>query len=362
MRRHAKFRPAAGPRAGLRARLQFSRLLKLPEAALADEVRRLEGSDLFRRLVDLGVVVQETSAVRLAARRSAGYELRGSADGLGDLLDPGGDLARLMTRLGQDMFEDEFLRGEPRSDAERALRCGISKDEARRLRELVDRLYVQEELGARPQEAPTARLSAVAGIAVEAGRPVLAFFHREIWKSRYRVDDRRRDDFLSALPHGEARRVGALLRKLQMIDRRKTTLYGLLEFVIEAQAEYFLTRDPLRRRPLSQREAAARLGVCASVMSRLVSNKAVELPWGVDVPLKELLPSRKTVLRDRLGELAADRPGLSAAQLARELEARFGVRLSRQSISLYRIESGLSPRQPGCSSLTEVRPTAAVAA
>ena len=34
----------------------------------------------------------------------------------------------------------------------------------------------------------------MAGIAVDEGRPTLGFFHREVWKGRYRVDEEMMDE------------------------------------------------------------------------------------------------------------------------------------------------------------------------
>lgn len=331
-------------RAALRGRIKFARLLELPERDLAMKVGEIERAPLFRRLVDAGVLsLAPYPAARFAARRFAGYELRGSSSSSTEALQGDGEAVGLISRIGRDRFEECFLRDAPLSDAERAGRCGIGEDQVRMLRGLVDRLYIQAEFSSAPEAAaPKEVFSSVAGVVVEEGRPALAFFHREIWRGRYRVDDALRKSLLAGLVPAEARRTEALLRDLELLDRRKSTLYRVLEILLETQREYLVSGAPEKRRPFTQRALAMRVGVCPSVINRLVSNKAIELPWGLETPLRTLLPSRKTILRDRLFALSTARPQLKDEGLGAEVERLYGACLSRQSISRYRRELGIS--------------------
>lgn len=81
-----------------------------------------------------------------------------------------------------------------------------------------------------------------------------------------------------------------------------------------------------------------------SVLNRLISNKSVRLPWGLEAPLKALIPSAKTLLRDRLHDLALSHPGSSDENLRKLMERLHGARLSRRSIAQYRQDLGLGAR------------------
>lgn len=319
-------------------------MLEATDPEIQDRVLNIETTPLFGRLVESGAVsINPYSAARFAARRFAGYHLRAGSDEAGVLLDGRGDLVELMTSLGADVFRDEFLTANPRPEAEVALRCGFDQAQVRKLREFVDSLYIREEFLAR--EAPVAKVySTVAAFVIEGARPCFGFFNREIWKGRYRIDERRRDDLLRELAPTDREHARELMRALAMIDRRKTTLYAVLEHLLEAQREYLLSGDIGRRQAVSQRDTASRVGVCPSVINRLIGNKAVELPWGIEIPLKALFPTRKSVLRDKVYELAEDYPNLSDGTLRDLVSIRLGVALSRRSISDYRRESGGSRR------------------
>ena len=333
-------RASVATRAGVRGALKLARLLEAPESEIERRVKELEADPRFARLLSSGAVAVEPYRAGFASRRG-GWGVSTATDGLGELLEP--SLIALMRRVGAETFESVFLHAEAASDEARASEAGISLDEARRLRELVDRLYVREELetpSAAP--APEKTYSVVAGVDVEDGRPALGFFSREIWKGRYRV----REAELLALKRStgapEWRRLESLVKQLEFVDRRKSTLYRALEELVKAQAEFLSTGEPSKRRPFTQRELASRLGVDAGSLNRLISNKAVRLPWGLEAPLKTLVPSAKTVLRDRLSELAQERPSDSDERLRCELHERFGARLSRRSVAQYRLEIGLA--------------------
>jgi hypothetical protein len=262
-------------------------------------------------------------------------------------LDGKSGLARLIKRIGRERFEEVFLRDSPLSDQEASRLCGITSKQAGKIHELINSLYVQAEFERTSgSDAPVPVYSAVAGIEIENGCPALAFFHRDVWKGRYEIDRDQQDRFAAALPPGQARNVKRLLSKLELIERRKTTLYSTLEQVLDSQMEYLLTGEPSRRVPLTQKKVAMRLEVSPSVLNRLVANKSIRLPWGLEAPLKVLMPSAKSLLLDHLHDLAMNHPNMPDVELRLELQRLCGVQLSRRSVAQYRSDLGLGSR--GC--------------
>lgn len=338
-----RLRLGAKSSARVLGQMKLARLLELPERDLERRVRVIEAGETFRSLRDAGVIALEAPPhARFAARRFAGHGMRTSGEGLPELIDGKGDLAQLMMRVGQELFQECFLGETTLPDERRARLCGLTLDEVRRLREYVDRLYVQEHFeSASPTAAPEKTFSAVAGIAIEDGKPILSFFHREIWNKRYRVDAEKQKAWLGALAAKAARQADSLLRELEFIDRRKTTLYRVLEALIVAQVDFLASSDPERRLPLTQKNIADRLDIAPSVLNRLIANKCVELPWGLESPLASFVPSRKSLLLGRLHELARENPSLSDEGLRAALKKSCSVELSRRSIAQYRKELGL---------------------
>ncbi len=182
---------------------------------------------------------------------------------------------------------------------------------------------------------------------MDGKRPVLAFFNREIWKGRYKIDAEMREHLLTTLPKKDAKLLKKFLGELELLDRRKTTLYRVLEALIQDQENFFVSGDPAQRQPLTQREVSRKLEIDPSVLNRLISNKSIELPWGLEAPIKMLMPSRKSLLKDRLYDLIQEQPGATAEVLSKRLHRLYGTKLSESSIVQYRAElrSGNGRRQ-----------------
>lgn len=323
--------------------LKMAHLAGMSEEEFEKYLKKMAGGRVFQLLKTFGVInLVEFPAARYAARQYAGYGLKLSGGDLPELADGNGDLVELIQGVGQEKFEACFLKDAVMSDIERAEECDITLKDAERLRDFVNKAFIQAEFeGA--VEAPAAKVySAVAGIEVKDGEPLLGFFHREIWKGRYKVDGDKLAQLLPGLEPAERNRVEKMLRKIEFADKRKTTLYRTLEILISVQAEYLTSGEPGRRRPLSQKTLAKNLEVDASVINRLVSNKSIQMPWGMEAPISVLLPTSKAVNLERLYAIAAEKPELSDEKLRVELKTRHGVDLSRRSVAQYRKDLSLA--------------------
>ncbi len=323
--------------------LKMAHMAEMPEEEFGKLLKELEGNRYFRLLKASGAInLAEFPSARYAARRYAGYGLRSSCGDLPVLTDGKGDLIRLIQGIGQEKFEVYFLRDAPMSDIERAEECSISVKDSERLRDFVNRVYMQVEFEG-VVEAPVSKVfSAVAGIQIENRVPVLAFFHREIWKGRYKVDGDKLSELLRGMPDSERAGVEKVLKRVEFADKRKTTLYRALEILISTQADYLLSGEPERRLPFLQKTLAKNLGVDISVLNRLISNKSLQMPWGTEAPMSVLLPSPKKINLARVYALAVENPGLSDEGLSVELKVQYGIELSRRSVAQYRKDLALS--------------------
>lgn len=329
----------AGPRPALRAAIRFAALLEQPENELARRIAQLEAEPLFRRLLDARAVRVESFYRRFVGGKIAGPAERSVSADLPEGLSSDPKLIEAIGRIGEERFRGCFLEDGQLSDAERAKLCEITEATAAAIRALVDQMHVESEFVGVGATAPVHEApAAIAAVEIETSRPVLAFFNREIWRGRYHVDPELVAQLIAQADRSEAVQIRRLIHDLREIDRRKTMLYQLLELALEKQARYLRSGKLEQRRPLTQREAADRLGISPSVVNRLISNRAIRMPWGRDIPLKVLLPSRKEILRDQLWEVLSEFPKLRDHQLRDEVWRRFGARVSRQTIWQYRRE------------------------
>ena len=341
-----RFKTAPSVRHSVQAGIKLARLLELSEEDFASRIRELEANEFFKTLLDFKVVsVTPFGNTRFASRYFARWGVSTASDGI-PALDERGDLALLLKKVGQTCFEEYFLQEGRLTDIDRARLCEITVKEAARLRDLVNSLYVQAEFdGSAGNATPSKTYSTVAGVMLEGGKPALAFFNREIWKGRYRIDEDKQRQLLDLMPAAEAKRMERLLRDLELLEKRKTTLYRLLEFLLESQAKFFISGDPDKRLPLTQKSVSEKMDVLPSVLNRLISNKSIELPWGLEAPLKTLFPSRKSMLRDCLLDLIREYPSSTDQELCALIDRMYGAKLSCRSIAQYRADLGVGNRR-----------------
>ena len=324
--------------------LKLAHMSEMPEEEFEELLKDIEKSKTFKLLKASGAIgVLEFSNARYSARNFAGYNLKLSSGSLPELADGKGDMVCLMQGIGQEKFEELFLKDVNLNDTQRAEKSGISIEDAARLRDFVNKIFIQSEFESVSAPAPEKVFSSVAGIEIEDGEPFISFFNREIWKGRSKINEDKLDGFLDSVSKAEKIKAEKILKRLEFAEKRKTSLYKALEILMNIQSDYLLSGEPVKRRPLSQKTLAKNLEIDKSVLNRLVSNKSIQLPWGMEAPMATLLPSSKEINKERLGFLIEVNPDLSAEKMRLKFKEHYGVELSRRSIAQYikEINSGL---------------------
>ncbi|MEA3307257.1 MAG: hypothetical protein U9Q34_05695 [Elusimicrobiota bacterium] len=323
--------------------LKLAHMSEMPEEEFEELLKDIEKSKTFKLLKASGAIgILEFSNARYSARNFAGYNVKLSSGNLPELADGKGDMVCLMQSIGQEKFEELFLKDVNLDDAQRAEEAGISIEDAARLRDFVNKIFIQSEFEDIKAPLPEKVFSSVAGIEIEDGEPIVSFFNREIWKGRSKINEEKLEGFLNSVSESEKNKVKNVLKRLEFAEKRKTSLYKALEILMNIQSDYLLSGEAVKRRPLSQKTLAKNLEIDKSVLNRLVSNKSIQLPWGMEAPMAVLLPSSKEINKERLSFLIEEEPGLSAEKMRLEFKTHYGVDLSRRSIAQYIKELNLA--------------------
>ncbi|MGG1518820.1 RNA polymerase factor sigma-54 [Paenibacillus oryzisoli] len=140
---------------------------------------------------------------------------------------------------------------------------------------------------------------------------------------------------------------------LRSLEQRRDTILRVAWAIAEEQADY-LRQGPAGLKPLTLREIADQLGLHESTVSRAVSGKYAQTPWGV----RELKAFFASGLQTDLGDMA------SSASVKAQLQSRIleenhaypysdqrlaellqqeGIRISRRTVAKYREELGIPP-------------------
>ena len=167
-----------------------------------------------------------------------------------------------------------------------------------------------------------------------------------------------------ALSNEDEAQIQALRRQLRLINTRNRLTHMILMGIVEHQGAYLTSGDPLHLKPLSQVDLAewiksetrdgflppgSRLElVDHSMISRLTRGMSVLSPQGRDIPLRDFFPSTRDVHKRMIeaileGEKERIRRGdieraYTDEEIKERLEARFGVSISRRTVSACRQE------------------------
>lgn len=322
--------------------IRLASILEKSEEEIENTGMELKSSRTFKLLRTAGVIRSSGfKGIRFSNKNMEDCRLK-SSSGLdfSNLLNGKSKFISRMKSIGQKNFKEYFLKGET-SDIEISKKCGLTLEEVKKMKEFVNDFFIYSDINSQSTGqnfAPVMVYSLVAGVDIKRGRPEISFFNREIWKEKFSVDKEKLAKYLKIIPNGKSKETREVLERLDSIESRKSTLYCLLELLVKEQKEYLINGNPESRNPLTQKAVAAILGVHPSVINRIISNKSIQMPWGVEIPIAELLPSEKNINRERLCVLIDYYPQSPDRELKEKMYQMYGVELSRRSIAQYRKE------------------------
>ena len=129
---------------------------------------------------------------------------------------------------------------------------------------------------------------------------------------------------------------------IEVLKQRQETLFSTMSAIVKCQPDYFMSGDERDLKPLGQQQIADIIGKDVSVVSRAISNKYVQTPWGVK-SLKSFFSedingaSRHEVYDDlkKLVDAEDKSHPLSDDALCEKLK-EMGYKLERRTVAKYR--------------------------
>ncbi|OAS87986.1 MULTISPECIES: RNA polymerase factor sigma-54 [Metabacillus] len=136
------------------------------------------------------------------------------------------------------------------------------------------------------------------------------------------------------------------------IEQRKETMLNVMKVIIQKQHEYFLYGKSLLK-PLTLKDIAEALDIHESTVSRTVKDKFIQTPHGL-VSMKSFFSNK---LDEESGEVSSasvkmklmemvnsedKKKPLSDQKIANELKSRYGINISRRTVTKYREQLNIS--------------------
>ena len=231
-----------------------------------------------------------------------------------------------------------------------AAECDLTCGDARKIVDFVNKSHIQAACSQHPISSTAGDPSlmhtaytTIARIESGTGGPTITYISLFQARGRYEINYDRLENLKreGAFGEGEISKLERLVKKLELVNERKNTLDRLLKLLAARQQAFFDTGDHSRLKPLSQRAAAAQLGINQSVVSRLIFGRSILTPWDRELPLKNLFLSRKQWLKCILEDILAQGfPPRSDEALVRLIGEKTDIPVSRRSVTDYRRELG----------------------
>ena len=341
--------------AKLMGRMKLAELMSLPEDEFQGLIQEVENDSLFQKLMLSRIKViryKKPPWTKIAQPKMLPLDpaITPSRDTLEveSFLAKKEDLVSTIKKLGVDRFKKYFLDGVPGITSEEvAQKCELPMETIKQINDFVDKFYLESKLTESVGDNRTSRIyySTIASIDKDNGHLTIGYFSPEMAKGRYLIDFDRVEKIkkMGIFAKDEARKIDSLLNKLRLINSRKTTIYQVIQNLIEVQRDFLFSGDFKDLKPFTQVSLSRKMEVDPSSISRAVNRKAIRTSGGRQVSLKTLFPSEREIRKKFIRELIEEEKNriqnksifkvYSDEEMRIQLREKHGAFISRRSIS-----------------------------
>ena len=329
-------------------RMEQASLLEMPEEEFHKLIVEIEKSPLFQRLYRKEGLIRYQRFPRTDISSSF-YQLKeevvadeGSPD-VESLLLNKEHIIQQIRKLGLEKFKRYFLFPESGMSLEEiAKECNLKVSEVQKISSLIDDFSILSEFY-HPSTLSSGGIHYSKVASVERGEEgfIIGYFSVSCARGRYLIDYERFEELTvaRAFSETEAKEAKQLLKRLELINSRKDTVSQILQNIVKQQALYLESGDSRSLLPFSQKELAKKIGLAPSSVSRAISGKSIDTPWGAEIPLKHFFPRPRRFRKELVRQLLETERGLASDEAIRtKLEEKFGVVISRRSVASLRKE------------------------
>lgn len=348
-----------------KGRMKLGEFMSLPEDDFQKLVEKIKNDPLFRRLAapQIKVITYKSfPGTSLARFKTIPLDpaITPSQDSfdLEPFFSQEKDVTLIIESLGVDRFKKYFLDGGSQITLEEiAGECDLTIEEVKRISNFVDQLYLQAKstdspMGERPQRI---YYSTIASVEKEERGFYIGFFSAQIFEGRYIIDFDRFEEIKKAgeFNRDELKESKILFDKLRLVNYRKTTIYQIVQNIIEAQGNFFQSGNSKDLKFLTQASLAEKIGVEPGLISRAIRGKAIRIPQGREISLKTFFPTRKHIGKELIREIIKQEETeiqnkiieklYSDREIRKKLKKDYGISISRRSVSEWRLDLMIPP-------------------
>ncbi|MCB4791021.1 MAG: hypothetical protein LHV68_03955 [Elusimicrobia bacterium] len=331
-------------------KMRFSAFMKSDEKEFVDFINKVENDPLFKKLCfskdrDQRIIslkkFHRNNYLSYSNELKINFEKDGTFYDIGSLIN--NKAAAKIQKLGLKNFEKYFLFDEDRllSDREISRKCKIPEPDVKEIKGLVDELSVRSEFyfPSNITVSPGINSYKIAVIDNISGKLRTIFCSLKFVQGTYvinysKLESLKKQSVFSII---EYKKITELLKDLELINKRKSTIQKILDFIIEKQEDYLVSGNGSKLKPCTQRELAHEINIDESVVSRAVYGRSIQIPDGSERPLNFFFPSRIDVCKNILRNIMTDNKiDCSDKTFCHILRDEYGINISRRTVSYCR--------------------------
>ncbi len=337
----------------LLGRVKMAQAIQMPESEWAKMLSDIEKDPLFQELMVSTTGGQKLVKFKRFGRTSISnqfYEEQeinvvGGGGGVSPevLLEKKKFILDIIQKVGRENFEKYFLyREDGQPTEEIAQRCGVPVDDVKKLQDFILDVSVQAEfyfpstLDSNQIVKPTLVGKIIRN---DDGTFSISFFSPHLARGMYEInrDAIRRWQKTRGLDRTDAARLKRYIGVLELSNMKQGAFWRTVDYLLQAQKQYFETRDEAKMNPVSLRDVAKELQFAPSTISRVFSHKSVMLPWDKEILFVHLMPGQRKVILHVLEKiLTENKQEMTDWRLAKKIEDASGIKVSRRTVTACR--------------------------
>lgn len=328
--------------------VKLAQHLSLKEEEIVELSAKIEQSEEFQKLLQLKIIKRKPFLPFFSLKEN--YEYReeiyssiGDTSYIYEIINQHPEIVKLIKKIGEENYRKYFLSYETYTFEEIAKNLALKVDEIKQIFDFTNRILIYSDIESSIKNSntikpPETKYVRVAKINFVKNQPVIEYKIASMFRGYYDINYERLKELVKSLPPQERKKIKEIVRELEILNIRKSTLHRIIETVAIVQKEFLITGQPQKRRVLTQKELAQIVGVDPSVVCRIVKDKTILGPSNKEYKLTYLTPNKKEVimclLQQILGNQKKKRP--TDKELCKMITNITGITLSRRTINYYR--------------------------
>jgi len=347
-------------------KIRLANLVNMPENEFAKMIKGIEENPLFKKLMYPENYKEKVIGYRRFPHTDMSqkfYELKeeivkdSSLPEIELLIAEKKEILNLARKIGEEKFKKYFLYCEDSISLKQIAReCNLSISEVKKLMEFVNNISIYNEFYHPSNLSVDSQIhyTKVASINKNSsGKLLINFLSPQYVRGIYKIDYDKLEHLKSSgnFSEEELKQLNELVKNIELINNRKTTLYKVIRQILEKQRAYFNSGDISDLKPYQQKELAKEINIDPSLVCRAINGRSIDTPFGEEKPLKYFFPGEKIKIEILVKNIIQDEKNklkrkiiikpYNDEQIKNILERKYKISIARRTVREYRNKLGI---------------------